>query len=99
MQLLQNIKILQQNLFLGQIWFYLLLLLKDLFQVFFFFIKKRFINKILKKESEKQFLSSIKQWGKKVIIIINKFDLIKNEEDKKIILKFVSEGITKLLGI
>lgn len=49
-------------------------------------------------ESERAFLERIRQWGKKVVIVVNKFDLVDNEEDRRTILSFVRENATKLLG-
>lgn len=49
-------------------------------------------------ESEKEFMTKIKNWGKKIIVIVNKIDLV-SVQDAKQIQKFVSEGVTNLLGI
>jgi small GTP-binding protein len=49
-------------------------------------------------ESENEFLHSIKQWGKKVVVVINKFDLLRNEEERGEVEKFVRDGIIKMLG-
>ncbi|MGB0384679.1 MAG: dynamin family protein [Ardenticatenaceae bacterium] len=49
-------------------------------------------------ESEREFLEMIRAWGKKVIFIINKFDLLENEHDQATVIKFVSEQASKLLS-
>ncbi len=50
-------------------------------------------------ESERQFLERIRQWGKKVIIVINKFDLLTDPADRQTVLDFVSENAKQLLGV
>ena len=50
-------------------------------------------------ESERQFLELIKDWGKKVVVIINKTDIINSEKDLKQIIDFVLENSKKLLGV
>lgn len=50
-------------------------------------------------ESERTFLERIRQWGKKIIIIINKFDLIETESDRRQILDFVRDNGRSLLGV
>lgn len=47
-------------------------------------------------ESEKEFLKHIKEWGKKVVVILNKIDVLK-ENDRKVVEEFVKKGITDLL--
>ena len=49
-------------------------------------------------ESERSFLERIRQWGKKVVIIVNKWDLVESDEDRRTILAFVRENAAKLLG-
>jgi small GTP-binding protein len=50
-------------------------------------------------ESERLFLERIRQWGKKIVIVVNKIDLIDDPEDRTQILDFVRENGRKLLGI
>ena len=50
-------------------------------------------------ESERQFLELIKDWGKKVVVIINKTDILSSEEDLKQIIDFVKENTKKLIGV
>lgn len=49
-------------------------------------------------ESERAFMETIREWGKKVVLIVNKTDLIRSEEDVKKIIEFVQENISRLLG-
>jgi small GTP-binding protein len=49
-------------------------------------------------ESEHQFMADIREWGKKITIVINKFDLIRTEEDRIKVIEFVTENIERLLG-
>jgi small GTP-binding protein len=48
-------------------------------------------------ESEREFMSNIREWGKKIVIIINKIDLIREEPDVTKIVSFVRENIARLL--
>ncbi len=50
-------------------------------------------------ESERGFLSQIKDWGKKVVMVINKIDLFQTEEDLNQVIEFVRENATKLLNV
>lgn len=50
-------------------------------------------------ESERVFLERIRDWGKKVIIIINKIDIFENAADLQQVLDFVTENARGLLGI
>ncbi|MGH2534714.1 MAG: dynamin family protein [Thermomicrobiales bacterium] len=49
-------------------------------------------------ESERAFMEAIREWGKKVVVIVNKVDLVREEEDVVKIVTFVQENITRLLG-
>lgn len=49
-------------------------------------------------ESERQFLSQIKDWGKKVVLVINKIDLFDTEQELEQVSSFVRENGLKLLG-
>ncbi|MBV7334940.1 dynamin family protein [Chloroflexi bacterium TSY] len=49
-------------------------------------------------ESERLFLERIQQWGKKIVIVVNKIDLIKTSVDRTQILDFVSENASALLN-
>jgi small GTP-binding protein len=48
-------------------------------------------------ESEREFMAAIREWGKKIIIIINKIDLLREETDVAKIVSFVQENIARLL--
>lgn len=49
-------------------------------------------------ESERSFLEAVRDWGKKLIIIINKADLIQDEDNRQEILSFVRDNARALLG-
>jgi hypothetical protein len=49
-------------------------------------------------ESERAFLERIRSWGKKVIIILNKIDLLRTPQGLDEILAFVDENCKRLLG-
>lgn len=49
-------------------------------------------------ESERKFLETIRDWGKKTVIILNKIDLFTNPEDLNNVTNFVKENAVKLLG-
>ena len=50
-------------------------------------------------ESERKFLESIRDWGKKIVIIINKIDIVDNPSDLEKVKAFVSTNAEKLLGV
>ncbi len=50
-------------------------------------------------ESERQFLEKIRDWGKKVLIVLNKIDLFQNQEELEQVVAFISENARSLLGI
>src|SRR5262249_57346609 len=47
---------------------------------------------------ESGFREEIREWGKKVVVIINKIDLIRDESDVAKIIAFVRDNIARLLG-
>ena len=49
-------------------------------------------------ESERLFLSQIREWGKKIVIVLNKIDILESEGDLERILAFITENIQRLLG-
>ena len=49
-------------------------------------------------ESERAFLEKIRDWGKKVVIILNKIDILQNEDDLTHIEGFINENARDLLG-
>ena len=50
-------------------------------------------------ESERQFLERIRDWGKKVVIVVNKIDILETPEEVAQIKDFVAEHARALLGI
>ncbi len=50
-------------------------------------------------ESERAFLEKIRDWGKKVVVVLNKVDILSGEEDLTKILDFINENARTLLGI
>ncbi|MDM8519538.1 dynamin family protein [Anaerolineales bacterium HSG6] len=50
-------------------------------------------------ESERNFLNRIREWGKKVVIIINKIDIFETEADMQKVIDFVKDNGLKLLDI
>ncbi|HEX9186205.1 MAG TPA: dynamin family protein [Vicinamibacteria bacterium] len=49
-------------------------------------------------ESERSFLEAIRQWGKKVVLVVNKRDLLERPEDVATVVLFVREQAAKTLG-
>jgi small GTP-binding protein len=49
-------------------------------------------------ESERAFLQAIKDWGKKVVVVINKIDLLERPEEREQVRAFVAEHARALLG-
>ena len=49
-------------------------------------------------ESERAFLEQIRQWGKKIVFVVNKFDILTRPEDRQQVLDFVREHAQALLG-
>jgi small GTP-binding protein len=50
-------------------------------------------------ESERSFLERIRDWGKKVVIVINKIDNLQDEQELKQIIDFVASNARTLLGL
>jgi small GTP-binding protein len=50
-------------------------------------------------ETERAFLQSIRDWGKKVVIVLNKVDIFERDADVEEVLGFVRESARRLLGI
>ena len=50
-------------------------------------------------ESERSFLGQIKEWGKKVVLVVNKVDILAGESDLGEVMNFVRQNATLLLGI
>ncbi len=49
-------------------------------------------------ESERQFLEHIREWGKKIVFVINKRDILAGENELREVTTFVAENATRLLG-
>jgi small GTP-binding protein len=49
-------------------------------------------------ESERGFLELIKAWGKKIVIVLNKIDILNGEERDQVV-RFVGENARTLLGV
>ncbi|MGD2115909.1 MAG: dynamin family protein [Acidobacteriota bacterium] len=49
-------------------------------------------------ESERSFLETIRDWGKKVVVVVNKIDILETPEDVDRVVAFVTEGARELLG-
>lgn len=49
-------------------------------------------------ESERQFLEELRDWGKKILLVINKIDLLEGEEAAEV-MEFVATNALKLLGL
>lgn len=50
-------------------------------------------------ESERAFLEKIRDWGKKVVVVINKIDILQNEDDLAKIQAFLTKNTQTLFGI
>src|SRR5215217_6113875 len=50
-------------------------------------------------ESERDYLELIRDWGKKILLIINKADLLAEEENREQVRSFVEGGIRSMLGL
>jgi len=49
-------------------------------------------------ESERVFLETIRQWGKKVVIVVNKVDILRSEDEVAEVVEYVSSNANRLLG-
>jgi hypothetical protein len=50
-------------------------------------------------ESERQFLELISGWGKKIVVIINKIDILETDEERARIVEFVTRNAEATLGV
>lgn len=50
-------------------------------------------------ESERIFLERVREWGKKVVVIINKIDIFEDETQIQQVIQFVGDNALPLLGI
>jgi small GTP-binding protein len=49
-------------------------------------------------ESERVFLERIRNWGKKVVVVLNKIDILESEADVEKVVGFITEHARNLLG-
>ena len=49
-------------------------------------------------ESERAFLEQIREWGKKIVFIINKIDILSREEEREEVIRYVDDNASALLG-
>jgi small GTP-binding protein len=49
-------------------------------------------------ESERVFLEHIREWGKKVVFVVNKIDILKSDEEKSQIENFIQKNARPFLG-
>src|ERR671912_2740298 len=50
-------------------------------------------------ESEREYLEMIRDWGKKIVLVVNKVDLLHEEKAREEVRLFVEEGIRSTLGL
>ena len=50
-------------------------------------------------ESERAFLETIRDWGKKIVIIVNKVDILESSDQLSEVLTFVDQAASRLLGV
>ena len=49
-------------------------------------------------DSEVRFLQYIKQWGKKIVFVVNKSDILADDAEKEEVVRFVADNSARLLG-
>jgi small GTP-binding protein len=49
-------------------------------------------------ESERAFLEQIREWGKKIVFIINKIDILSRDEERQEVIRYVGDNAAALLG-
>ncbi|MEW5983741.1 MAG: dynamin family protein [Acidobacteriota bacterium] len=50
-------------------------------------------------ETERAFLQTIRDWGKRVVVVVNKIDILESDADVARVARFVDDGVRTLLGI
>lgn len=50
-------------------------------------------------ESERQFMEYIREWGKKIVLVVNKRDLLEDEKSFSDVAQFVKSNASQLLGM
>jgi small GTP-binding protein len=49
-------------------------------------------------ESERAFLEAIREWGKKIVFVLNKVDLLQTGQERQQVVDFIRENVRDLLG-
>ncbi|MGD2078689.1 MAG: dynamin family protein, partial [Chloroflexota bacterium] len=49
-------------------------------------------------ESERAFLSQIRDWGKKIVLVVNKIDILGSKESKDEVVEFATSAANRLVG-
>lgn len=49
-------------------------------------------------ESERAFLAQIRDWGKKIVLIVNKIDILSSDEEESQVVEFVNNAALNLVG-
>lgn len=49
-------------------------------------------------ESERSFMETIREWGKKIVLVLNKIDLLGSQQDLDSVLHFIEENSFAMLG-
>ncbi len=49
-------------------------------------------------ESERAFMETIREWGKKIVLVLNKIDLLQSQQDLDRVVHFIQENSLALLG-
>src|SRR6202035_3186847 len=50
-------------------------------------------------ESERAFLQGIREWGKKIVVVVNKIDILESEQEIATIRAFIADNARALLGL
>jgi small GTP-binding protein len=49
-------------------------------------------------ESERAFLEQIREWGKKIVFIVNKIDILSGDQERQEVIRYVEDNAAALLG-
>ena len=50
-------------------------------------------------ETERVFLDVIRDWGKKIVLVVNKIDILERESERDEVVGFVRESASRLLSV
>lgn len=50
-------------------------------------------------ESERTFLEMIRSWGKKIVVVVNKLDILANDSEHDQVMRFVADNAKETLGV